>query len=141
MFRLSGCTDIDDALHCVELADGRFEVGVHIADVTHFLRPGTAMDDEATERCTSVYLCGRRIDMLPDLLSGNLCSLRGGEERYAFSVIWVLNKEAEVQGVKFHKSLIKSRAALTYQRAQEMIDGAGEVLSDHSGFDDSNRII
>lgn len=98
------------------------------------------MDDEATERCTTVYLCGRRIDMLPDLLSGNLCSLRGGEERYAFSVIWVLNKEAEVQGVKFHKSLIKSRAALTYQRAQEMIDGAGEVLPSNSGFNNNNHV-
>uniref|UniRef100_A0A7E4VF69 S1 motif domain-containing protein n=1 Tax=Panagrellus redivivus TaxID=6233 RepID=A0A7E4VF69_PANRE len=117
-----GCTDIDDALHCVKNADGTYEVGVHIADVTHFLRPGTAMDNEASLRSTSVYLCGRRIDMLPDLLSSNLCSLRGGEVRYAFSVVWQLNEDSDVIKAEFHKSVIKSRAALTYQKAQEMID-------------------
>uniref|UniRef100_A0A914KMQ1 Protein DIS3 homolog n=2 Tax=Meloidogyne TaxID=189290 RepID=A0A914KMQ1_MELIC len=117
-----GCTDIDDAVHCRELRPNRFEVGVHIADVTHFVRPGTAIDQTAAERSTTVYLCGRRIDMLPSLLSTNLCSLRGGELRYAFSVIWELNGDAEIQNVKFCKSLIHSRAALTYQKAQEMID-------------------
>lgn len=117
-----GCTDIDDALHCKKNPDGTYEVGVHIADVTHFVRPSTAMDREASLRSTSVYLCGRRIDMLPELLSSNLCSLRGGEVRYAFSVIWQLNEDAEVLSAEFTKSVIKSRAALTYQRAQEMID-------------------
>ena len=117
-----GCTDIDDALHCIKHPDGTYEVGVHIADVTHFVRPSTAMDQEASLRSTSVYLCGRRIDMLPDLLSSNLCSLRGGEVRYAFSVVWQLNEDAEILSTEYHKSVIKSRAALTYQRAQEMID-------------------
>uniref|UniRef100_A0A914US77 Protein DIS3 homolog n=1 Tax=Plectus sambesii TaxID=2011161 RepID=A0A914US77_9BILA len=117
-----GCTDIDDALHCRSLDDGCFEVGVHIADVSHFVRPGTAIDLEAAERGTTVYLCDQRIDMVPELLSSNLCSLRGGEERYAFSVIWKLTSEAEIVDVKFHKSVICSRAALTYQQAQDLID-------------------
>ncbi|VDK44606.1 unnamed protein product [Cylicostephanus goldi] len=76
-----GCTDIDDALHCRPLDNGFLEVGVHIADVTHFVRSGTAIDEEAASRGTTVYLCDRRIDMLPAMLSSNLCSLRGGEER------------------------------------------------------------
>lgn len=77
---------------------------------------------EAAERGTTVYLCDQRIDMVPELLSSNLCSLRGGEERFAFSVIWKLTKEAEIVDVKFHKSVICSRAALTYQQAQDLID-------------------
>uniref|UniRef100_A0A914CRX0 Protein DIS3 homolog n=1 Tax=Acrobeloides nanus TaxID=290746 RepID=A0A914CRX0_9BILA len=117
-----GCTDIDDALHCKILEDGNLEVGVHIADVTHFVRPDTAMDQEAALRSTTVYLCGRRIDMLPDLLSSNLCSLRDDGPRYAFSVVWKLTPEAEILNTRFHKSLIHSRAALTYQRAQDLVD-------------------
>ncbi|KAL3121606.1 hypothetical protein niasHT_008735 [Heterodera trifolii] len=121
-----GCTDIDDALHCTETKPGKYEVGVHIADVTHFVRPGSAMDNSAAERSTTVYLCGRRIDMLPELLSSNLCSLRENELRYAFSVIWTMDAEANIEKVRFCKSLIRSRAALTYQNAQEMVDNAKE---------------
>lgn len=113
----------------MELNDGRFEVGVHIADVTHFVRPDTAIDKEASERSTSVYLCGRRIDMLPEMLSSNLCSLKKGEFRYAFSVIWILSKDAKIEDLKFTKSLIKSREAFTYQRAQEIVDNVKEYVS------------
>ncbi|KHJ88452.1 RNB-like protein [Oesophagostomum dentatum] len=123
-----GCTDIDDALHCRTLDNGFLEVGVHIADVTHFVRSGTAIDEEAASRGTTVYLCDRRIDMLPEMLSSNLCSLRGGEERYAFSVIWTMTKDAEIIDTKYHKSLICSKAALTYEQAQEFIDN--ENLND-----------
>ncbi|KAK6748752.1 hypothetical protein RB195_001401 [Necator americanus] len=98
------------------------EVGVHIADVTHFVRADTEIDEEAASRGTTVYLCDRRIDMLPALLSSNLCSLRGGEERYAFSVIWTMTPDAEILDTKYHKSLICSKAALTYEKAQEFID-------------------
>lgn len=80
------------------------------------------MDEEAATRSTTVYLCGRRIDMLPELLSSNLCSLRDDGPRYAFSVIWTLTPEAEIIDTKFHKSLIHSRAALTYQKAQDMVN-------------------
>uniref|UniRef100_A0A673K7D6 Protein DIS3 homolog n=1 Tax=Sinocyclocheilus rhinocerous TaxID=307959 RepID=A0A673K7D6_9TELE len=78
-----GCTDIDDTLHCRELENGNLEVGVHIADVSHFIRPGNALDQEAASRGTTVYLCGKRIDMVPELLSSNLCSLRSNVERSA----------------------------------------------------------
>ena len=72
-----GCKDIDDALHCKILPNGNYEVGVHIADVTHFVRPGSEIDREAARRCTTVYLVEKRTDMLPGLLTENLCSIRG----------------------------------------------------------------
>ncbi|ELU08883.1 hypothetical protein CAPTEDRAFT_225692 [Capitella teleta] len=122
-----GCTDIDDALHCITMENGNYEVGVHIADVSHFIRPGTAIDKEAANRGTTVYLIDKRIDMVPELLSSNLCSLKGGEERFAFSCIWELNQNAEIQNVRFHKSIIKSRAALTYAEAQMRIDDPKKV--------------
>lgn len=93
------------------------------------MRPNTAIDKEASERSTSVYLCGRRIDMLPEMLSSNLCSLKKGELRYAFSVIWILSKEANIEETKFTKSLIRSREAFTYQRAQEIVDNVSEYVS------------
>ena len=71
-----GCTDIDDALHVRPLENGNYECGVHIADVSHFIRPGSLCDQEAAKRGTTVYLTNRRIDMVPPVLSGNLCSLR-----------------------------------------------------------------
>ncbi|KAG8182151.1 hypothetical protein JTE90_014561 [Oedothorax gibbosus] len=117
-----GCTDIDDALHCRKLENGHFEVGVHIADVSHFIRPGTAIDLEAAMRGTTVYLVDKRIDMVPELLSSNLCSLRGNEERFAFSVIWEMTSEAKILRSSFFKSIIKSKAALTYAEAQMRID-------------------
>ena len=117
-----GCTDIDDALHCRQLENGNLEVGVHIADVSHFIRPGTALDNEAVNRGTTVYLADMRIDMVPELLSSNLCSLRGGEERLAFSTLWEMRQDASIVSVRFTKSVIRSRAALTYAEAQMRID-------------------
>ncbi|KAK6325738.1 hypothetical protein J4Q44_G00050800 [Coregonus suidteri] len=117
-----GCTDIDDALHCRDLANGNQEVGVHIADVSHFIRPGNAMDLEAANRGTTVYLTGRRIDMVPELLSSNLCSLRSNVERLAFSCIWEINDKAEIVKTRFTKSVINSKASLTYAEAQMRID-------------------
>ena len=119
-----GCTDIDDALHCLKLKNGNFEVGVHIADVSHFIRPGTSLDKEAENRGNTVYLADRRIDMVPELLSSNLCSLQGGEERLAFSVLWELTDKAEIVAIQFCKSVIQSHAALTYAEAQMRIDSA-----------------
>ncbi|MCI4393822.1 hypothetical protein PGIGA_G00161900 [Pangasianodon gigas] len=117
-----GCTDIDDALHCRELDNGNLEVGVHIADVSHFIRPGNALDQEAASRGTTVYLCGKRIDMVPELLSSNLCSLRSNVERLAFSCIWEMNHNAEIINTRFIKSVINSKASLTYAEAQMRID-------------------
>ncbi|CAI6003897.1 unnamed protein product, partial [Closterium sp. NIES-64] len=117
-----GCRDIDDALHCVPLPNGNFDVGVHIADVTNFVLPGTPLDVEASQRGTSVYLVERRIDMLPKPLTEDICSLRGGVERLAFSCIWEMTCEAEIVSVRFTKSVIKSAAALSYVEAQARMD-------------------
>lgn len=118
-----GCTDIDDALHARRLENGLIEVGVHIADVTHFVQPNGSLDKEAAARATTVYLVDRRIDMLPGLLGSNLCSLQGGKERLTFSVVWQMDREtAEIKAVHFARSVIKSRAAMTYDMAQERLD-------------------
>ncbi|PIB02180.1 Exosome complex exonuclease DIS3 [Cercospora beticola] len=117
-----GCVDIDDALHAKKLPNGNFEVGVHIADVSHFVKPNNAMDKEAALRGTTVYLVDKRIDMLPMLLGTDLCSLKPYVERYAFSVLWELDQNADIVKVDFTKSVIKSREAFSYERAQLRID-------------------
>ncbi|XP_060193926.1 exosome complex exonuclease RRP44 homolog A [Lycium barbarum] len=117
-----GCRDIDDALHCMPLPNGNFEVGVHIADVTNFVYPGTPLDDEASQRGTSVYLVERRIDMLPKPLTEDICSLRADVERLAFSVIWEMTPDAEIISTRYTKSVIKSCAALSYVEAQARMD-------------------
>lgn len=117
-----GCKDIDDALCCKALPNGNFEVGVHIADVTNFVHPGTPLDEEASERGTSVYLVERRIDMLPKPLTEDICSLRSDVERLAFSVLWEMTSSADIVSVRFTKSVIKSCAALSYIEAQARMD-------------------
>lgn len=117
-----GCQDIDDALHARPLENGNFEVGVHIADVSHFVRPNNAMDKEATARGTTVYLVDKRIDMLPMLLGTDLCSLKPYVERYAFSTIWEITPDAEVVSASFTKSIILSREGFSYEQAQKRID-------------------
>ncbi|KND02723.1 VacB and RNase II family 3'-5' exoribonuclease [Spizellomyces punctatus DAOM BR117] len=116
--------DLDDAVSVKPLGDGTFEVGVHIADVTHFVRPGTALDKEARHRATTVYLVQKAIPMLPRLLCEELCSLNPGVERLAFSVIWKMNSSAMVIGTPwFGRTIIKSCAKLSYDHAQRLIDG------------------
>lgn len=117
-----GCRDIDDALHARTLANGNIEVGVHIADVTHFVKEHSAIDLEASKRCTSVYLVDRRINMLPQLLTENLCSIVEGEDRYAFSILWEFDKDMNVVRDWYGKTIIRSSAALYYGDAQKMID-------------------
>ncbi|KAI4386870.1 hypothetical protein MLD38_004757 [Melastoma candidum] len=117
-----GCKDIDDALHCTTLPNGNFDVGVHIADVTNFVHPNTPLDDEASERGTSVYLVERRIDMLPKPLTEDICSLRADVDRLAFSVIWEMTPEAEIISTRYTKSVIRSCAALSYIEAQARMD-------------------
>ncbi|KAI9322216.1 exosome complex exonuclease RRP44 [Dichotomocladium elegans] len=117
-----GCTDIDDALHVRPLENGNYEIGVHIADVTYFVKPGQAMDAEAASRGTTVYLVDKRIDMLPALLGTNLCSLRSNVERLAFSCVWEITKDADIVNVDFFKSVILSKHSFTYEEAQNRID-------------------
>ena len=119
-----GCTDIDDALHFKRISEQEVEVGVHIADVTAFVRHDSALDQEASERGTTVYLVDRRIEMLPSLLSSNLCSLKGNVERLAFSCVLRMDNDGNVLSSQFGRSVIKSRAALTYAAAQEKVDAA-----------------
>ena len=120
------CQDIDDALHARPLPNGNFEVGVHIADVSHFVKPGNAMDAEASARGTTVYLVDKRIDMLPMLLGTDLCSLKPHVERYAFSTIWEVTPNADVVKASFTKSVILSREGFSYEQAQTRIDDSSQ---------------
>ncbi|KAJ6171035.1 Exosome complex exonuclease dis3 [Penicillium chermesinum] len=122
-----GCQDIDDALHARPLPNGNFEVGVHIADVSHFVKPNNAMDLEASIRGTTVYLVDKRIDMLPHLLGTDLCSLKCDVERYAFSVLWEMTPNAEIVSSDFTKSVILSRQSYSYEQAQLKIDDKSDT--------------
>lgn len=119
--------DFDDALSYQELADGNIEIGVHIADVTHYLQPGTALDKEAYERSTSVYLVDRVIPMLPEKLSNNLCSLMPNTDRYTFSAVFTFNSEHKIISEWFGKGIIHSDKRFAYEDAQEILD-AGDGL-------------
>ena len=121
-----GCRDIDDALHAKALPNGNYEIGVHIADVSHFVKPGNAMDAEASIRGTTVYLVDKRIDMLPMLLGTDLCSLKPYVERYAFSTIWEITPNAEIIEATFTKSVIRSREAFSYEEAQLRVDDSAQ---------------
>ncbi|CAK4376014.1 unnamed protein product [Aphanomyces euteiches] len=119
------CKDIDDALHARLLPNGNIEVGVHIADVTHFVEAGSALDLEAADRGTSTYLVDKRLDMLPGYLTTQLCSLTDVEDHFAFSVLWemrVEGNEVHVIDVSFCKSIIRSIASLSYGEAQVLLD-------------------
>ncbi|KAL8666588.1 MAG: hypothetical protein Q9202_001386 [Teloschistes flavicans] len=122
-----GCQDIDDALHARLLPNGNLEIGVHIADVSHFVKPNNAMDSEASARGTTVYLVDKRIDMLPMLLGTDLCSLKPHVERYAFSTLWEITKDADIVDSTFTKSVIRSREAFSYEQAQSRIDDEAQT--------------
>ena len=124
--------DFDDALSFRTLESGNFEVGVHIADVTHYVRPGDVLDKEAYERGTSVYLVDRTVPMLPEILSNNLCSLREGEEKLTFSAVFEMNAKAKVIKRWFGRTVIKSNKRFSYEQAQEIIEAAaaGQAVPD-----------
>lgn len=114
-----GCTDIDDALHCTHHGE-YIEVGVHIADVSYYVTPGSVLDMEARNRSTTVYFPDRRVDMLPPFISESLCSLVENRDRAAFSCIWRFDRDFNVVSTEFCRSLIRSRAALSYEEAYRM---------------------
>lgn len=122
--------DFDDALSYREEQDGRIEIGVHIADVGHYVKVGTPLDDEARQRATSVYLVDRVVPMLPEALSNRLCSLVPGEDRLAFSVLFHLDRERSVASIRFTPSIIRSRRRFTYQEVQALLDGAEPAPAD-----------
>ncbi|KAF9976838.1 hypothetical protein BGZ73_007637 [Actinomortierella ambigua] len=113
--------DLDDAVSCIRLDDGNYEVGVHIADVSHFIKVGSALDREAKSRATTVYLVQKAIPMLPNVLCEDLCSLRANVDRLTFSVFWKMNDQAEILDTRFTKSIIRSCAQLSYDDAQRVI--------------------
>jgi len=116
--------DFDDALSLQKLPDGNWEVGVHIADVSHYVTPGSAIDTEAYERGTSIYLVDRTIPMLPEQLSNLVCSLRPDEEKLCFSAVFKLNAKAEILEEWFGRTVIKSDRRYAYEEVQVIIEGA-----------------
>jgi len=115
--------DFDDAIHVERLENDNFEVGVHIADVSHYVEPDSNIDREALERATSVYLVDRTIPMLPEKLSNEVCSLRPNEDKLAFSVLMEVTPHGEVTDYDIRETVIHSKQRLTYDRAQDYIDG------------------
>ncbi len=114
--------DFDDALSFQKLENGNVEVGIHIADVSHYLQPGTVLDDEAYERATSVYLVDRVVPMLPEVLSNNACSLRPNEEKYTFSAVFEIDKNTKVVNEWFGRTVTYSDARFAYEEAQQIIE-------------------
>lgn len=119
--------DFDDALSMRKLPNGLWEVGVHIADVTHYVKPGSIIDREAETRATSVYLVDRTIPMLPERLCNQICSLRPDEEKCCFSAIFEMDDNAEVKKSRIARTVIKSDHRFAYEEAQEVIEkGEGD---------------
>ena len=119
--------DFDDALSIKELSPTSWEIGVHIADVTHYVKPGDIIDEEAQKRATSIYLVDRTIPMLPERLSNELCSLRPNEEKLCFSVIFEMNDKGHVLKHRIAKTVINSDVRMAYEDAQKIIDtGSGD---------------
>ena len=114
--------DFDDALSFKTLEKGLYEIGIHIADVSHYVKENTILDEEAFERATSVYLVDRVVPMLPEILSNNACSLRPQEEKYTFSAIFHINDKAEVKHQWFGRTVIFSDARFAYEEAQAVIE-------------------
>jgi ribonuclease R len=122
--------DFDDAISFRVLPSGLYEVGIHIADVSYYVRPGTALDEEAYKRGTSVYLVDRTIPMLPERLSADLCSLKPHEDRLTFSVVFQIDTQARVKSVWMGKSIIHSQRRFTYEEAQHEIEkGTGSLAN------------
>ena len=134
--------DFDDALSIQPVAGGNWEVGVHIADVTHFIRPETILDEEAQQRATSVYLVDRVVPMLPERISNYICSLRPNEEKLCFSAVFIMNEKAELLEEWFGRTIIKSDKRFTYHDAQKIIDtGEGELCTEMLKLNQLARIL
>lgn len=129
--------DFDDALSARRLDNGNWEVGVHIADVTHYVKTDGVIDKEAQSRATSVYLVDRTIPMLPERLCNQICSLRPDEEKLCFSAVFELNSDAVVQNSRICRTIIKSDRRFTYEEAQEVIEtGEGDYKEEILALND-----
>ncbi len=134
--------DFDDALSLRKLKDGLWEVGVHIADVTHYVRPGSIIDKEGKERATSVYLVDRTIPMLPEHLSNGICSLRPDEDKLTYSVIFQMTDDAEIKQYEIAKTVTRSDRRFTYEEAQQVIEtGKGDFKEEILTLDRLAKIL
>jgi len=134
--------DFDDALSLHELQNGNYEIGIHIADVSHYVREGDPIDKEAQERGTSIYLVDRVIPMLPEVLSNDLCSLRPNEDRLAFSALFEITKQGKVVNEWFGQTIIYSDKRFSYEEAQMVLDqNDGEYLDELTYMMDIARIL
>jgi len=124
--------DFDDAISIKKLPDGLFEIGVHIADVSHYVREGTSLDKEAVKRGCSIYLVDRTIPMLPEVLSNDVCSLNPNEDKLSFSTIFTMDKNARVHSRWFGKTVMNSTHRFTYETAQAVIDGNASLVVKYS---------
>ena len=125
--------DFDDALSFKKLENGNYEIGIHIADVSHYVKPDTILEEEAFNRATSVYLVDRVVPMLPEVLSNNACSLRPHEEKYTFSAVFEINDKAEIKDQWFGRTVTYSDARFAYEEAQYIIETTGgEIPADIS---------
>ena len=134
--------DFDDAISYRKLKNGNFELGVHIADVSHYVRQGSKMDAEALKRSNSVYLVDRVIPMLPEQLSNIACSLRPKEDKYSFSAVFEMDESGDVKGEWFGKTVIHSNRRYSYEEAQEIIEGKeGEFQDEIRAIDKVAKIL
>ena len=129
--------DFDDALSIRKLESGLWEVGVHIADVTHYVTPNSIIDKEAYKRATSVYLVDRTIPMLPERLCNNICSLRPNEDKLAYSVVFQLDEFAEVKSYEICRTVINSNRRFTYEEAQEIIESQQSTVNSQQSLDNT----
>ena len=120
--------DFDDALSFKVLKNGNYEIGIHIADVSHYVKEGTILDDEAYERATSVYLVDRVVPMLPEILSNNACSLRPNEEKFTFSAVFEINNKAQILNQWFGRTITYSDARFAYEEAQAIIESKSNSI-------------
>ena len=122
--------DFDDAISMQKLPDGNIEIGIHIADVTHYVRPGSHLEEEARNRATSIYLVDRTIPMLPEILSNDVCSLVPNEDRRTFSAVFVVDENAQIKSRWFGETIIHSNKRFTYEEAQNILNKGEGVLFD-----------
>ena len=127
--------DFDDALSIEKIKDDVYEIGVHIADVSHFVTPGSELDLESKDRSFSVYLVDRTIPMLPEILSNDICSLNPNEDRLAFSVVFKINSRAEISDIWYGRTMIHSDKRYSYEEAQEILDNKDGLF-----FEDLNTL-
>ena len=121
--------DFDDALSFEKIDENNFEIGIHIADVSHYVKPSTILDKEAYNRATSIYLVDRVIPMLPEKLSNKVCSLRPDEDKLTFSAVFNFNKKGEINNSWFGRTIIRSKKRFSYQEAQEIIETKKNIIS------------